>query len=193
MTVRMPWLALLALCVSSAPALALSTDSDQPIHIEADRAEADDEKQVSIYRGDVVIVQGTLRITGDVVTIHYDDERQMSKMVAVGAPARFRQLPDGETEYQQARARRMEYYADDDLIILLGDAESWQGGDRIQAQRIVYDTRHGRVNADSQLPPSMQAGTDEQAGAGKSRVQVTIVPRDCPDEDKDASGRCPRE
>ncbi|NIW86618.1 MAG: lipopolysaccharide transport periplasmic protein LptA [Gammaproteobacteria bacterium] len=191
MPMRMQWLALLTVCLPSAAALGLSTDSDQPIQIEADRAEANDAQQVSVYRGDVVIVQGTLRISGDVVTIHYDDDRQLSKMVAVGQPARFRQLPDGDTEYQQARARRMEYYADDDLIILLGDAESWQGGDRIKAQRIVYDTRDGRVNADSELPASMQAETDEGVGPQKSRVRVTIVPRDCPDDEKDASGRCP--
>lgn len=189
---RAKWfVVLVAACLPGAAALALSSDSEQPIHIEADRAEADDQQQVTVYRGDVVLVQGTIRITGDVLTIHYDADRTMTKMVAVGEPARFRQLPDGKTEYQHANARRMEYYASDDLIVLLGDAESWQGKDRIRAQRIVYDTLRGHVTADSELPPSMQAEAAQGAGSEKSRVQVTIMPNGCPDDEKDAAGRCP--
>ena len=50
---------------------ALSTDRDQDIEIEADSLESDDTKGLAIYKGDVVIVQGTLKITGDHVTIQY--------------------------------------------------------------------------------------------------------------------------
>lgn len=185
---RVKWLLLLAACLSSPAVLALSTDGDQPVQIEADRAHANDKERVTIYQGDVIVVQGSIRITGDEVTIHYDDNRKMTKLVAVGKPARFRQLPDGDTEYEHAQARRMEYYADQDLVVLLGDAESWQGKDRISAQRIVYDTLHSEVTADNTLPASMQAEEKET----KSRVKVTIVPKkDCPDEKKDASGQCP--
>ena len=53
----------------AAQTFALSTDREQPINIEADQAEADDNLGVAIYKGDVVIVQGSMRILGDTVTI----------------------------------------------------------------------------------------------------------------------------
>ena len=49
---------------------ALSTDREEPIVIEAAAAEADNQTRITVYRGDVVITQGTLRITGDTVWIH---------------------------------------------------------------------------------------------------------------------------
>ena len=95
--------------IASAGAQALSTDSEQPIVIEAQAAEADDRTKVTVYRGDVVIIQGTLRITGETVWIHYDSSNTITKAVSVGTPASFRQLPDGKEDYMTADAERMEY------------------------------------------------------------------------------------
>ena len=67
-----------------APASALSTDREEPIEIEADSAEADDLKGITIYRGDVIITQGTLRITGSQVTIHYSKGNDFEKMITLG-------------------------------------------------------------------------------------------------------------
>ena len=93
----------------SAPAL--SSDREQPIEIEADRAEADERERVTIYRGDAVITQGTLRITGETVWIYFNEDDEFIKLVSEGRPARLKQLPDGATEYQTADANRLEYYA----------------------------------------------------------------------------------
>lgn len=166
-------LVLFALAVSGAAA-ALSTDKDQPIHIEADRAEADNAKRETVYYGDVVITQGTLKITGETVTIHYDEHNDVSKIISEGKPARFRQLPDGAPDlpenYQTAKAARMEYYAQKDLIVLLGDAVYGQGGDRIAADRIVYDSLKSRMRADSRA-------TAGEEGQPPSRVRIKIEPK----------------
>ena len=131
----------------AAPAAALSTDSGEPIVIEADRAERDDVRRVTIYRGNVVIDQGSLRITGDTVTIHFDARDDVAKIVSVGAPAHFRQLPDGDTVHRKAWAKRIEYFNRQDLIVLLGDARYAKGGDRVQAERLVYDSLNARFKA----------------------------------------------
>ena len=128
-----------------AGAHALSTDREQPIVIEAKTAEADNKAQVTIYRGDVVITQGTLRITGDTVWIHYDDANSITMAVSEGQPAKFRQLTDGKKDYMTADAERMEYHANKDLILLLGNARYGEGKDKITASRIEYDSRQGRV------------------------------------------------
>ncbi len=158
------------------PAWALSTDRDQPIEIEADRAEADDSRRVTVYQGNVILDQGTLRITGDTVTIYFDESGELTKLVSIGRPARFRQLPDGESEYRRARAQRMEYYAKQDLIVLLGKAAYGQGKDRITAERIVYDSRRSRIKADSAA--RAPAGAGKQAGKPDGgRVRIKIMPR----------------
>ena len=116
------WLVAGLLLASAAHARALSTDSDQPIAIEADRAEHDDAKRITIYRENVIIDQGSLHITGDTVTIHFDGQDEVTKITAVGAPAHFRQLPEGDIGHRKAWAKRMEYFPEQDLIVLLGEA-----------------------------------------------------------------------
>ena len=133
----------------SSQVLGLSTDREQPINIEADQAEADDNLGVTIYRGDVIITQGSMRILGDTVTIHFDANQDITKVVAKGKPAKFRQQPDGDGDFQNAEAKTLEFYTAEDTIVMLGGAHSWQGENRIKAERIVYDTKAGKVRADS--------------------------------------------
>ena len=169
----------LAVMLASVPgtARALSTDREQPIVIEAAAAEADNRKQVTIYRGDVVITQGTLRITGDTVWIHYDDANTITMAVSVGNPAKFRQRADGKENYMTADAERMEYHADQDLILLLGNARYGEGKDRITAPRIVYDSRRGRVKAGANPEGSQTSDSATTQPDDSGRVRITITPK----------------
>ena len=116
------WLGAALLLASVTHAHALSTDRDQPIAIQADRAEHDDVRRITIYRGNVIIDQGSLHITGDTVTIHFDTRDEVSKITSVGAPAHFRQLPDDGGSPRKAWAKQMEHFPEQDLIVLFGDA-----------------------------------------------------------------------
>jgi lipopolysaccharide export system protein LptA len=158
----------------------LSTDREQAIEIEADSAEVDDEKGVAIYKGDVVIVQGTLKITGDKVTISYGDDGDFKKMVTLGNPAHFNQLPDGKknspANYQRAQASRMEYIKATDIIVLLGNAVYGQGGDKVAADRIDYDSRKGRMKART-MTASKKTGKSGSTSKKRSRVRITLQPK----------------
>lgn len=160
--------------VASNVAQGRSSDRDEPIVIEAGAAEVDNRAQVTVYRGDVIITQGTLRITGDTVWIHYDDANTITKAVSVGKPAKFRQLPDDKEDYMTAHADRMEYHANQDLILLLGNARYGEGKDKITAQRIVYDSRRGRVKAGVN-PDGGEVADD--ASQQSDRVRITITPK----------------
>ena len=170
-------LAAAVLLASAAPAHALSTDSEQPISILADQAEHDDATRITIYRGNVVIDQGSLHITGDTVTINFDALDEVTKITAVGAPAHFRQLPDGDADYRKAWAKQMEYFPEQDLIMLFGEALYEKDGSRVQANRLVYDSRNSRFKAltDTAAAP---AGEDGQATEKKpERVRIQIRPK----------------
>ena len=151
----------------TAQAPALSSDREQVITVEADLAEADDARRVTVYKGRVIITQGSLRISGDTATVHYNRERDLKALVVVGTPAHFQQQVEGREDYQQATAQRMEYHADKNVVILLGDARSWQGREQITGDRIVFDTVHNRVQADARSTTK---------DSGKPRVRITIVP-----------------
>ena len=90
---------------------ALSTDKQQDIEIEADTAEKDDIKQIAIYRGDVIVTQGSIKMTGHTMTVYFDDNDEMELVIMEGTPATYRQLPDDSQIYDEAEALQMEYYA----------------------------------------------------------------------------------
>ena len=173
-------LAAALLLAAVAPAHALSTDGDQPISILADQAEHDDVTRTTIYRGNVVIDQGSLHITGDTVTINFDAEDQVTKVTSIGAPAHFRQLPDGDTGHRKAWAKQMEYFPEQDLIVLAGEAHYEKDGSRVQADRLVYDSLNARFKALMDAAGG-SAGSDGQ-GADKKpeRVRIQIKPKNKP-------------
>ena len=155
---------LILLATLPGAALALSTDRDQPVHIEADRGELDDVKGVTIYEGRVVVTQGSIKITGDRVVLHYDDQRDISRAEAVGKPATYQQLSDGESEPLKARALRMDYQVKDGVIDLYDDASVLQSGNSLFGNRITYDTLNERVKA-------------SRSGSGEDRVRVILTPK----------------
>ena len=174
------WLGAALLLASVTHAHALSTDRDQPIAIQADRAEHDDVRRITIYRGNVIIDQGSLHITGDTVTIHFDTRDEVSKITSVGAPAHFRQLPDDGGSPRKAWAKQMEHFPEQDLIVLFGDARYDKDGSRVQADRLVYDSLNARFKAlmDTAGEPS---GEDARAVEKKpERVRIQIKPKKKP-------------
>jgi lipopolysaccharide export system protein LptA len=163
------------LLLFSGSALALSSDKDEPIEIEADTAELDDKKRITIYRGDVIVTQGTLLMKGDVFTVYYDEERELDYATMDGNLAYYRQLPDNSEVYDEAWARRMEYYEEKGQVILIRDAKVVQDGLEFTGERIEYDTINSRVVAHGRTRTVLDAEEDKPAEDG--RVRIILTPR----------------
>ena len=73
-------------------AVALPSDRDKPINIEADHAQLDDKLGITQYKGRAVLTQGTLRIDGDIITFYYDKNKKLTKMIAQGKMAKYQQI-----------------------------------------------------------------------------------------------------
>lgn len=153
----------LLLMLAAPAALALSTDKDQPIEIEADSVDIDEGKGISVYLGNVEINQGSMRLLADKVTV-YQQRRKPTRFVAEGNPVRFRQLPDDSKVYNKARALRAEYEVHSEVITLINEAKLIQGKDTFASDRIVYD----RVKA------VVRGGA---AAEGRQRVKIRIQPK----------------
>jgi|GEM_PF-317783 len=150
----------------------LSSDRNLPMVIEADRAELNDGKGVSVYHGNVRVTQGTLVLTGDTMTV-YNKGDEVDRVIMDGSPATYQQRPDDKDQDVHAKALRMEYYTNPEYIILLKEAEVEQEGDRLRSERIEYDVVKDKVNA----------GTNEPNGG----VRIIIQPR--PEEPKADSAK----
>lgn len=138
---------LLLLAILPVAAWGLAADRDQPIHIEADSASLDEKTGISVYRGNVQLTQGTLKLQGETMTVH-SSGGQVSKIVLSGNPASFVQRPDENDANLNAEAGIMEYYADDERIILLKAAHVWQDdGKEFRSDKIIYDISSNRINA----------------------------------------------
>ena len=170
---RLPELCCLLLLLFSQATFALSTDKFQDIEIESDSAEMDDIKGVTIYRGNVIVVQGSIRMTGDKMTVYFDDNGDMELVIMVGRPATYRQLPDGSKIYDEAEALQMEYYPLKDYVILIDEALVTQEGLRFSGNRIEYDTVLSQVKAKGKT--STSKSPDKPASKkDDSRVKITI-------------------
>ncbi|MFW6093404.1 MAG: lipopolysaccharide transport periplasmic protein LptA [Pseudomonadota bacterium] len=123
-------------------------DADQPIEIQAERAEYDQDSATVTYLGNVDVQQGTMRVTADEMTVHYEDQKVV-RITAHGGPASYRQMlepPRGEVE---ADATVIVYHTQEERVDLRGDAYLSQGGNEMTGDLIHYDIVAGRARAQS--------------------------------------------
>ena len=166
----------LALCVASfsVDLVALDSDKDQPIQIEADIAVCDESAGETRYEGNVILTQGSLRITADLISIKHDSAAA-DKIVATGQPATLVQQPASDQAPVDASARQIEYVRSEDLVRLIDEARIAQDGSVLSGDRIEYLVTQRKVKA---------AGAP--GASGESRVEVVIPPenlRRTPDND----------
>jgi lipopolysaccharide export system protein LptA len=141
---------------------ALASDGEQPIEVEADELEIRDKEKISIYLGNVTLVQGSLEISADRVVIHFNEANELILMEMTGTPATFRQLDDNQQEIL-GEALNIDYTQSESLLELRDSARISQAGDIIESDLI-------RINIESN---SLQAGSAES----DQRVKMLIQPK----------------
>jgi len=114
----------------------LGTDVEQPIEIEADFAELDDAAGRTTYTGNVVVIQGTMRMTGDKLTANFDEDRQLVDVYLEGTPAYFKQTPDGGKQEIEGEGLQIEYHQRKSLLYLIDNARLKQSNLLFNGYRI---------------------------------------------------------
>ena len=142
----------------SSSGLSHPDDRDKPIHISADTAELNDKTGISIYRGDVEMIQGTTILTGDVITIHSPDNK-VDKVISVGNLATYQETTtDGHIVY--AEAEEMVYNRLENKIELFRRGKVTQEDNVFRSEHIIYLIEEELIDA----------------GTPKDRVNITILP-----------------
>ncbi len=155
-------------------AIALSNDRDQPIDLEADTADIDDAKGISIYTGNVVLTQGSMQIKAHKLTLYNNKNNELEKAIAEGSSKKlttFKQRPEGKDNDFFARSEKIIYYLTQSKIHLLKKAYVSQDGDIFRGNKIVYDTKNETIVASS------EKNKEGQPVANGERIHITLQPR----------------
>lgn len=163
---------LMVLCLGLTAHLtqALPEDRDKPMRITADKAERDDVNGVTIYRGNVVLIQGTLKVKAETLTIYHTDE-DPSEIIAEGDLAKWQQQPELDKEIVYAKARVITYYKSEDRVHLQTEGYVEQDGSVVTGDSIDYFIEKQLVKAKS-----------DKTREG-DRVVVVIPPSELKSED----------
>ncbi len=146
-----------------AAAQALATDSEQPITIDSNTATYDDKAAVSIYTGNVISIQGSIKVNSDKLVVHFVNG-DAEKLVFTGTPARFKQTPSPGKDDIIGDALIGEYYPKKNLMILINNATVKQGNGTYASDYIEYDINTSLVKAGDKSTNS-------------KRVRVTLQPK----------------
>lgn len=148
--VALPFALALALMPAVTPALAQDAAEPatppEPVEVSAETLEVNQAEGYALFSGNVVVVQGPLRLAADTVRAEYgagEEEgarMQMNRLHAVGNVVLT-------TADEAAEAAEAVYDVPAARIVLTGDVVLAQNGSAMSGDRLVYDltTRSGRM------------------------------------------------
>jgi lipopolysaccharide export system protein LptA len=154
---------LMSMLYSSA-GFALKSDGDQPIVIDSNTATYDDAKAISTYTGNVISIQGSIRVNSDKLVVYFI-KGEADKLVFTGNLAKFKQTPNEGDQDIIGEALTGEFYPKKNLLVLIDKATVWQDNGVYSSDYIEYDLKTSLV----------KAGEKESAG---KRVHVVLQPKE---------------
>ncbi len=140
---------------------ALPSDANQSIKLLADKATYSERTGVTSYSGNVIITQGSLKLTADNITVNLSQERSINSAVATGRPATMQQIVTQEKGLAKGQANKIDYNAVTGIVTLTGNARLVQNGASFAGNVIRY---------------SLKAGDVEATAGGNQRVELVFPP-----------------
>lgn len=151
--------ALLLSFLLATPALAqapVGFTSKDPIEINADALEVRQQENVAVFTGNVIAVQGTTRLTSDVMTIYYKNKQETAP-AAAGSAMQQSQVDKIDVEgnvllstpEETASGKRGSYDVPKQLVHLFDDVTLTRGQNVLKGDTLVYNFATGKsvVNA----------------------------------------------
>ncbi|MBB5514390.1 lipopolysaccharide export system protein LptA [Rubricella aquisinus] len=149
-----------ALGQSAAPFSSFQQDKEEPILVEADSLEIDQNINMAVFRGNVVIIQGDLRMSGDVVEVFYTETEEEPVEAPTDATVTDsttdeptddgieRILATGNvsliSETETVEADQGDYNVEDGMLIMTGNVRMVQDRNILSSNRAEIDIENGR-------------------------------------------------
>lgn len=162
--------AIIALCTLGCTAIAYAEKADRKLKVNVSSLESDGDYGKGIYKlsKNVLVTQGTLKISADRADIRADQEEQY-KAVLTAKPVCFQQRTD-KGDWAQGIAERVEYDSKAGVVELFGGAVLFVGDDETRANYILYNTQAGTYES--------RDSKDRKSSASGKGVTFVLQPRE---------------
>lgn len=152
-----------ALLALASPAMAKKSDRNEVVHIDAKTFDGSQQPQgIVIYTTNVVITQGTLKITGAKAAVYLNDDNSVKRAVIDGKPATVQQQ-DEQGNWMHGRASNIDYNNETSVAILTGNAHVDQANKGTSdGDKLTYNTNDSTMTGESN---------------GASTVHMTFQPK----------------
>jgi len=125
-------------------------DTTQPVEATADNLSVNQNDGTAIFTGNVLIVQGEMRLSAPKVQVYYNEEGdRIERMFASGGVT----LVSGE---DAAEAENADYNIDTGMIKMQGEVLLVQKQSALTADRMVVDTKSGTANMEGRVKTVLQ-------------------------------------
>jgi lipopolysaccharide export system protein LptA len=142
-------------------------DRDKPTTVDSDRLDHDDQRQRTIFTGNVVLTKGTLLLRGDRMEMWQDAEGNYFGIVT-GRPATFRQKRDNLNEFMEGEGRRIDYDGKEEIVVLTTDAIM---------RRLEADVLKDQVSGDRLTYNNLTEKYLVESGQGQARSRMFMMPK----------------
>lgn len=165
-------------------------DTKQPIEISSDTLEVLQHENKAIFKGNVIAVQGRVRLKSDVMTVHYRPKTDDSKSPAPkpqappdAAPAAMGAISLIEvnghvfiaTPEESAKGDKGDYHVDDHVIHLFGpNVTLTRDKNILKGTALEYNLMTGRS--------VLTGGNNQVTGKPDGRVRTLFVPEQAPEK-----------
>jgi lipopolysaccharide export system protein LptA len=134
------------LVLSSIAANASLADFDKPIAINSNNQSIDLKNDVSIFKQNVSVVQGSLSIKADFMKVYRRNSKGNELFEATGNPVIYEQILDGN-QLISAQADKIRYDVATKILTLTGNARLTQNDSLVQGEIITFDLIKEQLNA----------------------------------------------
>ncbi|WP_425429552.1 lipopolysaccharide transport periplasmic protein LptA [Celeribacter neptunius] len=132
----------------------LKHDSSLPIEVTSDQLSVDQATGKAVFTGNVIIGQGTMRLTARTVEVVYAEESSdISRLMASGGVTL---VNAGEA----AEASQAEYDLESGTVVLTGNVLLTQTNSALSGDRMVIDLNTGTGRMDGRVKTILQSGKE---------------------------------
>jgi len=175
---RATLLTIIALAMAAGHAAAEKADRTKPIEINAASGTSDLANNIQTLEGNVVLVQGTMRITADRMRLVRDakDHIFAELFANAGGQISFREKREGFSDFMEGSADRAEFDDKANTIKFFSRAKLKNGGDELSGEFIYYNSVTEVLQALGRIPDA-KGGPKVATPTGDNRVKIVIQPR----------------
>ena len=127
----------------------IQTNASAPVEITADSLSVDQETGIAVFSGNVLIAQGTLRLSAGSVEVVYDDASgDITRLIAAGGVTFV-------TDTDAAEAQSATYDLAANSLVMNGDVLITQGRSAIGADSMTVNLTTGQAQLDGRVKTTL--------------------------------------